>query len=72
MKVYLVYGLDSDDCCEESFVKKAFRDEEKALEYLNIVKKAFRNEEKALEYLNKKAVFPSIHKNWYVQEMELE
>lgn len=55
MKVYLVYGLDSDDCCEESFVKKAFRDEEKAL-----------------EYLNKKAVFPSIHKNWYVQEMELE
>ena len=37
-----------------------------------VVKKAFRDEEKALEYLNKKAVFPSIHKNWYVHEMELE
>jgi hypothetical protein len=35
MKVYLVYGLDLDDCCEEPFVKKAFRDEEKALEYFN-------------------------------------
>ena len=35
MKVYLVYGLESDDCCEESFVKKVFRNEEKALEYLN-------------------------------------
>ena len=53
MKVYLVYGLDKDDCCEEPFVKKVFR-----------------NEEKALEYLNKKT--PSIHKNWYVIEMELE
>jgi hypothetical protein len=35
MKVYLVYGLDSDDFCEEPFVKKVFRNEEKALEYLN-------------------------------------
>lgn len=55
MTVYLVYGLDSDDCCEEPFVKKTFR-----------------NEEKALEYLNKKTIFPSTHKNWYVVEMELE
>ena len=55
MKVYLVYGLDLDDCCEESFVKKVFR-----------------NEEKALEYLNKKTVFPSTHKDWYIVEMEVE
>ena len=55
MKVYLVYGLDLGDCCEEPFVKKAFR-----------------VEEKALEYLNKKTVFPSTHKDWYVVEMEVE
>ena len=24
MKVYLVYGLDKDDLCEEPFVKKVF------------------------------------------------
>ena len=55
MKVYLVYGLDLDDCCEEPFVKKVFR-----------------NEVMALEYLNKKTVFPSTHKDWYVVEIELE
>lgn len=55
MKVYLVYGLDLDDSCEEPFVKKAFRDMEKAL-----------------EYLNKKSVFLSTRKNWYVVKMELE
>jgi hypothetical protein len=34
MKVYLVYGLDSDDCCEEPFVKKVFDTERKALDYV--------------------------------------
>ena len=35
MKVYLVYGLTKDDSCDESYVKKAFKDKEKAFEYLN-------------------------------------
>ena len=29
MKVYLVYGLTKDDSCDESYVKKAFKDKEK-------------------------------------------
>ena len=33
MKVYLVYGLDLDDCCEEPFVKKVFADKNKADKY---------------------------------------
>ena len=34
MKVYLVYGLDLDDSCEEPFVKKVFANERKALDYV--------------------------------------
>ena len=33
MKVYLVYGLDKDDCCEEPFVKKIFANKDKADKY---------------------------------------
>ena len=33
MKVYLVYGLDLDDCCEEPFVKKVFANKDKADKY---------------------------------------
>lgn len=34
MKVYLVYGLDLDDSCEEPIVKKVFDNERKALDYV--------------------------------------
>ena len=34
MIIYLVYGLTKDDFCDESYVKKAFKDKEKAFEYL--------------------------------------
>ena len=34
MKVYLVYGLDLDDSCEEPFVKKVFANKRKALDYV--------------------------------------
>lgn len=34
MKVYLVYGLDLDDSCEEPIVKKVFANERKALDYV--------------------------------------
>lgn len=33
MKVYLVYGLDLDDSCEEPFVKKVFANKDKADKY---------------------------------------
>jgi hypothetical protein len=33
MKVYLVYGLDLDDFCEEPFVKKVFVNRDKADKY---------------------------------------
>jgi hypothetical protein len=33
MKVYLVYGLDLDDFCEEPFVKKVFANKDKADKY---------------------------------------
>lgn len=33
MKVYLVYGLAKDDCCEEPFVKKVFANKYKADKY---------------------------------------
>jgi hypothetical protein len=33
MKVYLVYGLDLDDSCEEPFVKKVFVNKDKADKY---------------------------------------
>ena len=33
MTIYLVYGLDKDDCCEESYVKKAFICETEAEKY---------------------------------------
>ena len=33
MKVYLVYGLDLQDFCEEPFVKKVFANEDKAHKY---------------------------------------
>jgi hypothetical protein len=56
MKVYLVYGLELNDLCEEPFVKKVFKDKEKALEYLN----------------KEAAVFPSDNTNWFVVEIELE
>jgi hypothetical protein len=34
MKVYLVYGLDLNDSCEEPFVKKVFTNEDKADKYV--------------------------------------
>ena len=34
MTIYLVYGLTKDDSCDESYVKKAFKDKEKAVDYL--------------------------------------
>jgi len=34
MKVYLVYGLDLNDSCEEPFVKKVFANKRKALDYI--------------------------------------
>ena len=57
MKVYLVYGLTKDDSCDESYVKKAFKDKEKAFEYLK--------KEASLPSAN-------VTGNWYVEEMELE
>jgi hypothetical protein len=35
MKVYLVYGLDKDDLCDEPYVKKAFANETEAKKYRN-------------------------------------
>lgn len=57
MKVYLVYGLTKDDSCDESYVKKAFKDKEKAFEYLK--------KEASLPSASETG-------NWYVEEMELE
>ena len=33
MTIYLVYGLDRDDCCEEPYVKKAFACKKEAEKY---------------------------------------
>jgi len=33
MKVYLVYGSDLDDSCEEPFVKKVFANKDEADKY---------------------------------------
>jgi hypothetical protein len=41
MTIYLVYGLDRDDCCEEPYVKKAFACEKEAKEYRNSKVKSF-------------------------------
>lgn len=34
MKVYLVYGLETGDFCNEPFVKKVFYDEQDAKDYV--------------------------------------
>jgi len=57
MTIYLVYGLTNDDFCDESYVKKAFKDKEKAFEYLK--------KEASLPSA-------SVTGDWYVEEMELE
>lgn len=57
MTIYLVYGLTKDDSCDESYVKKTFKDKEKAFEYLN--------KQAALPSASETG-------NWYVEEMELE
>ena len=57
MKVYLVYGLDLDDSCEEPFVKKVFANKDKADKYAreSSLDRAF-VEEKELEIQQQKQI----------------
>ena len=66
MKVYLVYGLDLDDCAEEPFVKKVFDTERKALDY--VIKKYYTGE----FYQNMRTDWLDNNARGNVQEMELE
>ena len=66
MKVYLVYGLDKDDCCEEPFVKKVFNTERKALDY--VIKKYYSGP----EYCKLGQTMLDDNASGNVQEMELE
>jgi hypothetical protein len=66
MKVYLVYGLDSDDCCEEPFVKKIFDTERKALDY--VIKQYYSGE----FYQNMRPDWLDNNASNDVEEMEVE
>ena len=66
MKVYLVYGLDSDDCCEEPFVKKVFDTERKALDY--VIKQYYSEE----FYQNMRTDWLDNNASKFVAEKEVE
>ena len=66
MKVYLVYGLDSDDYCEEPFVQKVFDTERKAIDY--VIKQYYSGP----EYRKLGQTMLDDNASNHVEEMELE
>jgi hypothetical protein len=66
MKVYLVYGLDLNDSCEEPFVKKVFDTERKALDY--VIKQYYSGE----YYRNMRTDWLDNNASEFVVEKELE
>jgi hypothetical protein len=66
MKVYLVYGLDSDDYCEEPFVQKVFDTERKAIDY--VIKQYYSGP----EYCKLGQTMLDDNASNHVEEMELE
>ena len=59
MKVYLVYGLESGDVCEEPFVKKVFHNEQDANNYVT-------------KFVLGGTLTSHFISFWWVQEMEVE
>ncbi len=61
MKVYLVYGLESEDLCEgeEPFVKKVFHNEQDANNYVTKFVLGGKLTSRLISF-------------WWVQEMEVE